>query len=438
MKGRRVFDDRGSTQLKSARPLARLRTRPEITWTDEQGERRALLDARVVVGASSEATIVLRDSTVSRLHAELAPQDDGLWVRDLGSKNGTFVNGVRVTGALALDGALIELGGTRLTVRYAPDPTRVELWPFDSFGQLIGASDAMRELFARLAKVAASDATVMIMGETGTGKDLVAREIHAASPRAKEPFVVVDCAALPESLLESEVFGHVRGSFTGAHAAKLGAIEAAEGGTIFFDEIGELPLPLQPKLLRVLESKTVRRIGETTHRQIDVRFISATHRDLLAMTNAGAFREDLYFRLSVLPIVVPPLRERVVDVDPLVRRFLGDRPALDDAIMAEVRSRPWLGNARELRNFVERAVTLGADNALALERASMRPAPTGTSEEELPQRWLDRPLRDAREAVDRAYLRALMARHRHVGQAAEAAGVDRTYLYRLLRKYDLG
>ena len=234
----------------------------------------------------------------------------------------------------------------------------------------------MRQLFARLFRLAQSTATVLVEGETGTGKELVARAIHDASARAGEPFVVIDCGAMPESLLEAELFGHVKGAFTGATDSRPGAIEAAHGGTVFLDEIGELPVSMQPKLLRVLESRSVRRLGEPIHRSIDVRFVAATHRDLRTMVDSRTFREDLYYRLAVVPVTIPPLRDRPGDIASLVRHFLRD-PA--DALfrpemLLKLTSRPWFGNVRELRNFVERAAALGPDEALALT-----PAPSSSS-----------------------------------------------------------
>ncbi|HEY4116274.1 MAG TPA: sigma 54-interacting transcriptional regulator, partial [Byssovorax sp.] len=332
------------------------RARPAISIRDARGERAVTLDRLALVGSASGADLEIADATVSRLHAELEPRRDGLWVRDLGSRNGTFVNGVRVVSARVPEGGRVQLGAALITLLPSPTSVSVELWPDTRFGPLVGKSVAMRELFATLARVAAVDATVLVSGETGTGKELVAEAVHGASPRAGGPFVVVDCAALPDQLLQSELFGHARGAFTGAETARAGAIESASGGTVFLDEIGELPLAMQPALLRVLESRTVRRLGETAHRKVDVRFVSATHRDLRAMVAAGAFREDLYFRIAVLPLVVPPLRDRMDDVEPLLEHFLPR--ATDDArreLLAELLDRPWLGNVRELRNVVERA-----------------------------------------------------------------------------------
>ena len=301
------------------------RSRPRIDWTDATGAHSIVIEGKTIAGSSVDAGLVVQDPTVSRLHAELELRDDGLWVRDLGSRNGTFLEGLQITGGRLPQGGKLRLGSTELVIDYkSGQPTQVTVWPTDRFAALTGGSVVMRELFGTLSRVAPMDSSVLIQGETGTGKELVARAIHEASPRADKPFVVVDCAALPDTLLDSELFGHAKGAFTGAIAPRLGAIETAAGGTVFLDEIGELPLSMQPKLLRVLESRTVRRVGETVHRDVDVRFVSATHRDLLTMVNAGEFREDLYFRISVIPLTIPPLRSRREDIGRLVNAFWAD------------------------------------------------------------------------------------------------------------------
>jgi transcriptional regulator with GAF, ATPase, and Fis domain len=292
----------------------------------------------------------------------------------------------------------------------------------------------MRELFERLSKFAKSEATALVTGETGTGKDLVARAIHEHSSRARGPFVVFDCAAVPEALFESELFGHARGAFTGADRAREGAVQAAAGGTLFLDEIGELPLSMQPKLLRFLESRTVRRVGESDYRGVDVRVLAATHRDLARMVAGGSFREDLYFRLAVLPVTVPPLRARRGDIAALAQHFLGER-ALDATTLREIDGRPWLGNVRELRSFVERAVALGADEALRMIPGTQAPAG-------LPPVPLDEPFKDVRERwndhLERGYLAGWIERKGHnVSAVADAIGLDRTYVHRLLKKHGL-
>jgi transcriptional regulator with GAF, ATPase, and Fis domain len=329
-------------------------------------------------------------------------------------------------------------------------PTRP--WPRPWFGSLVGGSLEMRLLYTQLARVARADATVLLQGETGTGKELAAKAVHDASARAARPFVVIDCGALPETLLEAELFGHARGAFTGATDARAGAIEQAEGGTVFLDEIGELPLGVQPKLLRVLESRTVRRLGETHHRKVDVRFVSATHRDLAALAAARAFREDLYFRLAVLPVAIPPLRERPSDIPALIRHFLpaGDGAVIPPELMLELAARPWPGNVRELRNFVERTRVLGAGAALAVDvptdAAAFTPAAVAVTGRDEPgalaPELLALPFKVVRDRllgeIERAYVAGIIDRHGHnVSAAAKASGLNRSYLHRLMRRHGI-
>ena len=331
---------------------------------------------------------------------------------------------------------------------------------------LVGSSWVMRELQARIDRVATSDATVLIEGETGTGKELVARALHDRSARARGPFITVDCGSLAQTLLEAELFGHARGAFTDAHAARPGAIEAAQGGTVFLDEIGELPLDMQPRLLRVLEARAVKRIGENQYRPVDVRFVFATHRNLGKLVAAHGFREDLFFRLAVLRLRVPPLRERRQDIPALVERLLppGARHLLTPALLDELASRAWTGNVRELRNVLERLAVLGPREGLVGEeqrtpitRVELEPdAPAdeippvslGGSDAvaevmaALPAEWASLPYTKFRacalENLQRAYVAQLLARHhRRITAAAAAAEIDRTHLHRLIRRYGL-
>ncbi len=418
------------------------RQRPRVSWSDERGAHSVVVASRMVVGSAPEVDLVVLDPTVSRLHAELDPRSDGLWVRDLGSRSGTLVDGIQVTGARVPEGGVIRVGATRLAVSASAEPVPVDLWPEARFGQLIGGTALMRELFARLAKVASADAAVLLQGETGTGKELLARAIHEISQRAGKPFVVVDCGALPERLLEAELFGQAKGAITGAVASRAGAFEVASGGTIFLDEIGELPLAMQPKLLRVLESRTVRRLGEAQHRAVDCRFVSATNRDLRELVNAGAFRDDLYFRLAVVPVSVPPLRDHVEDIPLLVEHFRNGRagsPETEESLRA-LQARPWIGNVRELRDFVEQALAFGAGDALATRPS--RAAATPPKGEALPPLALERPFKEIRDEwmnhLERTYVAGLLDRHGgNVTAVAEAAGLDRTYVHRLIRKHDL-
>jgi two-component system, NtrC family, response regulator GlrR len=445
-----------SSSLEQATP----RTRPRLTWND--GTAHALvLERTMTLGSAPQADVVVADRAVSRLHAELAPEADGLWVRDLDSRNGTYVNDVKLERARVPDGATVRVGQTQIRVDYeAPAPPK-DLWTEAFFGPLLGRSAAMRELFTMLAHVSKTDGSVLVTGETGTGKELVARAIHDASPRRGGPFIVIDCGSLPDNLIESELFGHARGAFTGALNAHTGAFEAADGGTIFLDEIGELPLALQPKLLRVLESRTVRRLGEVQHRRVDVRVVAATHRDLRSRVNEGVFREDLYFRLCVLPVRLPPLRNRRADIPFLLDRFLdalGAAP-IPAAAKHTLMQRPWLGNVRELRNFAERVHALGVQAAMAMDdisaplpamdaapiaAASDEPAPPSVHalafESGVDPGWFDHGFKEFRdrwlEAGEREYVRRVLERTggKYPAAAVEAR-LERTYFYRIAKRY---
>ncbi len=428
---------------------------PQLRWVDGAGSHSFLLAGSLVLGSAGDCDVVVRDPDVSRLHAAMEVAVDGVWVRDLNSRNGTWVNGVRVREARVPDGGTIHTGSTDLHIFYDQNENEIPLWPTERFGPLWGRTSVMRALFARLARLADQDATVLILGETGTGKELVARAVHELSPRQARPFVVVDCGALAESMLEAELFGHARGAFTGAMVARPGAIEAADGGTVFLDEIGEMPLSMQPKLLRALEGRAVRRVGETQYRDVDVRFIAATHRDLAAMVNLGTFREDLFFRLSVLPVTVPPLRQRTEDIPLLVEKLLppSGRGIVSQELLQELARRPWPGNVRELRNFVERAVVLGAREALGMSTSprSVTPEPTPDASPVavvavtpcgFPEVNITEPFKAIRdrwlEHLEREYLRAMMDTHRRDTVAiSKASGLDRSYVYRLIRKHEL-
>jgi two-component system response regulator GlrR len=397
----------------------------------------------MIVGGAAGVELVIDDPAISGLHAELDPQAQGLWVRDLGSRNGTFINGVRVVTAWVPGGAELRVGGTAIAVSYAPTPTAVEVSAESSFGPLVGPSPVMRALFSRLARIAPSESSVLIEGESGTGKELVARAIHDKSARAGGPLVTIDCGALPETLLEAELFGHAKGAFTGAGEARAGAIESADGGTVFLDEIGELPLAMQPRLLRAVEAREVRRLGETRYRPVDVRFLSATNRDLRMMVNSDAFRQDLYFRLAVLPVRVPPLRERREDIPVLARHLLpaGAQELLTAELLRDLVARPWLGNVRELRNALERLLVLGPGEALASDTSASAPA-TPSTLGPVPAQLLALPFKDFRtrcwEELERAYVAHLLdSNGRQVTTAAEQAGLARTYLHRLIKRYDL-
>jgi len=435
-----VSDETLSNQFAALGAENALRHVPSVHVRTANGESRTVvLDRELLVGSAVEEPLRLADASASRLHARLVPKADGLWVEDLNSKNGTYVDGIRIGVARIPDGGSIRVGDTELSVSYASESTRVDAWPRSEFHEMAGSSLRMREVFALLAKYARTDATVLIEGETGTGKELAAKAIHAASTRKSKPFVTVDCGALPEQLLEGELFGHMKGSFTSAFDTRAGAIEEADGGTVFLDEIGELPLQLQPKLLRALEAREVRRLGATQYRQVNVRFVAATHRDLRKLASQGVFREDLLFRLAVLPVTLPPLRERLGDIPALVQRLLPSEELkqVTPQQMYELMRRPWLGNVRELRNYLERVVAVGHRTAAKLERSNRVPwAPR--LDDELLALPLAAMAERVKDACYREYLLCLMNRNDwNVKRAADEAMIQRGSLYRLLDQYEI-
>ena len=417
--------------------------RVEVVEGPDSGAQHLATGARLTVGTHESNELRVTDRSVSRFHCELVVASGQVVLRDLRSMNGTQVDGVPVLAAPLRDGATISLGRTTLRFALTEGAVEIPLSPRLSFELLVGCSPAMREVFALLERAAASDATVLLGGETGTGKEAAAESIHRASPRADGPFVVVDCSAIPRELMESELFGHEKGAFTGAVAAKVGAFEAASGGTLFLDEIGELPIDLQPKLLRALERKECKRIGATAHVRFDVRFVAATHRDLRTEVNERTFRADLYYRLAVVEARLPPLRERLEDLPVLVAHILQGLSIADphqaaalrtDEFAAELERHAWPGNVRELRNHVERCLALrervplpGVAPAQADEPA--RPG-ARISYKIARERWLAR--------FERDYLTSLVeANEGNIAKAAREAGMDRVHLYRLLWRHGL-
>lgn len=347
------------------------RYRVEIVGGPNQGHAVAL-DRCMRVGTHTDAELRVVDETVSRIHVELTPRSDGVRVRDLGSRNGTYLSGARVNDVILEVEGTLTIGMTRLRV-CVEDGDIEQPDEVSRFGGVLGGSPPMRSLLGLLRRVAQSDATVLLQGETGTGKEVLAHAVHSGSSRADGPFVVIDCSGIPAELSESELFGHVKGAFTGAQTSRRGAFVDADGGTVFLDEIGELPLDLQPRLLRVLETGAVRAVGSDVTRTVDVRVVAATHRNLHKEVEEGRFRQDLFFRLSVITLTVPPLRERLEDLPLLVSHFADAVRVADTSFgpnfMAALRRHTWRGNVRELRNVVERALLLHG-GACAIEALS--------------------------------------------------------------------
>ena len=434
----------------------------------EQGREVEVGKPRVTGGRSIINDLVLSDKAISGSHFEILARDDGYRLRDLDSTNGTFIGDLRIREVWLKPGSEFRVGHT--TLRFVPtqDIVEIPLSKRDTFESVTGASVRMREIFATLEKVAPSELTVLVTGETGTGKEMIARGIHQASPRKSKPFVVLDCGAIPKDLIESTLFGHEKGSFTGAVAQHQGCFEQAHGGSIFLDEIGELDINLQPKLLRVLENRELKRVGGDRVIKIDVRVVAATNRDLRQMVNAGTFREDLYFRLSVIHVELPPLRERKEDIPALADVFLREIAQRRNMSMAfagdavqTLQGHSWPGNVRELKNVVERAASLaegslvqrsdlmfnrdtssrssgsssssGANGGQRGGGGAPLPAPEivpGLDFKEAKQRVVD--------SFELAYLKQLLERHDgNITRSAQEAGLTRYHLRELLKRHGL-
>jgi len=420
------------------------KVRVTVIQGPDAGVSRELVSDTLRIGSSSDNDLALTDNTVSRRHCAIEPLSYGVRIRDEGSTNGVFVGAVRVFDAVVTGSAQIRVGDTVLGIEPLSETVAREQAASDRFCNMLGRSPRMRQLFADLARIAPSDVTVLIEGETGSGKELVAESVHAASLRAEGPLVVFDCSAVAPSLAESELFGHERGAFTGAVSARAGVFEQADGGSIFLDELGELPKDLQPKLLRVLERREVRRLGSPRTIPVDVRLIAATNRNLAAEVQRGNFREDLYFRLAAAHVRVPPLRDRMEDLPLLVEHFLTrtkPRRAVTDIpqqVWTMFNNHRWPGNVRELWNAVQRfSVTpervLTDDFSTKATRDSRPKTVEPAQIQPLPVAR-----REASEAFERNYLEALLRRtDGNVMRAAAVAEVSRQMVQKLMRKHGM-
>ena len=466
-----------------ARPQTiQLRTCRLITGHGPSRREHLFDQTTIRIGAMEDNDLIVSDDTVSRFHCRIEQDEVGYILRDLGSTNGTYINGIRVREAYLHPGVVISIGQS--DVQFFVGQERVEVIPSSKnrLGDIIGKNVKMRELYAIIEKIAPTGATVIIEGETGTGKEVVAQTIHKLSPRAPQSMMVFDCGAVPKNLIESELFGHEKGSFTGAIMTRQGLFEMAHNSTLFIDELGELPMELQPKLLRALEQREIRRVGATRSLKVDVRIIAATNRQLEEEVRAGRFRQDLYYRLSVVRLLLPPLRERIDDIPLLVESFLGEHSynrlpdgsrkcthISSDAMELLVRYR-WPGNIRELVNAIERAVSFASGSEIRpedlpenirvgdshgfLPEPSTRPAESRKSGEvprpvtDTPsggtghEPRLDLPFKDAKDQwiaqFEQKYVAFLLKKHKgNISHAARTADIDRKYFRKLMRKYDI-
>ena len=463
--------DKGPT-LHLRRCILQVADDPSQEWTFDKEEIR--------IGSMDDNDIVLSDDTVSRYHCRIIQDDTSYILIDNTSTNGTFINKVRVREAFLKPGCTIGVGQSQLRFNAREEEVQIVPSRADRCGGLIGGNPKMREIYSIIEKIAPTATTVVIDGETGTGKEVVAQAIHSLSPRSRNELVVFDCGAVPPKLIESELFGHEKGSFTGAVMSREGLFEMADGGTLFLDELGELPLDLQPKLLRALEQREVRRVGGAKSQKVDVRIIAATNRNLEDEVRAGRFRQDLFYRLSVVRLHLPSLHARADDIPVLVQHFLDTGAynrnpngtqrvrAISKDAMTALQTYPWPGNVRELVNVVERAVsfcergTIDASDlpdyirtakaapkdaaAPTIRRASSVPAaaslaaqPPPTPEELLA---VGITFKDAKErwvtTFERDYILQMLRRNNgNISHAARHADIDRKYFRKLMKKYDI-
>ncbi len=422
----------------SQKPLVLKKARFVVTKGRDEGKEMELQNPLVTIGTLPENSLVLTDPTVSRKHASVEETSGGYILRDLGSTNGTFLDGVRVREGYLSPGSLIRLGQTEMT--FSPLEERIEILrsSLDRFGDLIGASTPMREVFGILERVAPTDITVLIHGETGTGKELAARALHSRSRRASGPFIVFDCGAVAPNLIESELFGHEKGAFTDAVKSRQGAFELADGGTLFLDEIGELTPSLQPKLLRALDQREVKRVGADQSLKVNVRVVAATNRDLEKEVKAGRFREDLFYRLSAVSVFLPPLRKRREDIELISGYLLTGISAevnkkltgLSAEAAEALKAYPWPGNARELRNVLGRAAALSDGKRIEVKDLFLSQGKKTDTLEGLSGRTLE-------EIEKAAILATLKSVSGNKTEAAKVLGIAYSTLYEKIKKYGM-
>ena len=443
---------------------------------DKEPEVHLFDQPTVRIGALTDNDLVISNDTVSRFHCQILQEEDEYVLKDLNSTNGTFIDGVRIREAFLAPGSRVKLGESEFTFEPADEKIRVEPAETTKYGDIVGQNVRMRQIFHILDRISTSAATVVIEGETGTGKEVVARTIHQKSTRSNGPFIVFDCGAVPENLMESELFGHEKGSFTGAMRARKGLFEMAHGGTLFLDELGELSIDLQPKLLRVLESREVRPVGSNRSTPVDVRVIAATNRNLAEEVAAGRFRQDLFYRLSVVRLVLPPLRERPDDVPLLVDHLLNKEQhnrtpeghlritTMGAPALRALQGYHWPGNVRELANVIERAcsfadgLTIDAgdlpdyithghltnlpNNPAEVVASGGHQVVPGDPAVHSPAHLAEMAFKDAKETwvatFESDYIESLLKKNDYnISSAAREADIDRKYFRKLMKKYGI-
>lgn len=391
---------------------------------------------KTVLGSHPECDIVLRDDYISGKHCQFEKKGEALVVVDLHSTNGTLMNGQKIQEATVESGGKIKVGETIVTLVGKSTEEKITPIREDRFCGLVGKSEAMQTLFGKIERVAPVDCTVLVQGETGCGKELVARALHDLSSRRKGPYVVLNCGAISPNLIESELFGHEKGAYTGAAGRRLGAFEEANGGTLFLDEIGELPLDLQPKILRALENRTIKKIGSNIEESVNVRVIAATHRNLMDEVKKGKFREDLYYRLYVVPLIIPALRDRTEDIPLLANYFLKQLSSntpktLSPEAIKKLQDYSWPGNVREIKNVLMRSLVFA--NGSILQGADIELMEIDKSPAEA--------ISVSSGSLDLIEKEKILQTLKEVGgnktKAAQVLGIAKSTLFKKLRDYGL-
>ncbi len=448
-----------TTVFVDERPTKRVLKRSTLVIVEgpDAGKELSIERENVTIGRSLICDLVLSDKSVSGTHFQIIADETGFRLHDLESTNGTHVGDMQVEKAWMKGVTMIRAGHTLMRFEPKEGTISIDLSETNRFHRLVGQSVKMREIFAVLEKVGRTELTVLVQGETGTGKELVAQAIHQSSQRAEKPFVVQDCGTIPKDLTESILFGHEKGAFTGATERHRGCFEQADGGTIFLDEVGELDINLQPKLLRVLETHEIKRVGGDRTIPVNVRVVAATNRDLRQMVNDGTFREDLYYRLSVVQVALPPLRERHEDIPLIVQDLLEDAAKrhfpnenkkfiVSDEAWKRLRSHGWPGNIREMRNIVERAASLADNLTLTGDDFLPKPLPNtiALSPASIAQQFVDDelPFKEAKQQViesfESSYLKAILDKHSgNITRSAQAAGLTRYHLRELAKRFGI-